>query len=215
MGAVRRTSRRRPRGDGSRCSLRSSPALSYSTGLSSCYFESSGRVSTSVQLELIIVFVSILIGVSCLSHFPRAGDSQSMCNLDPPAAMVLGTCNWDTGSCWLGYAFNATLGYPGEGPPGADFDEETESWLAQLEEVHRLLMELPVVQKVDYYFDEAVNLNKVEATLWCCWASGQFKRVKEACDEKRGSKPTHVEAARVLLGRITKEQGPRLREPHS
>ena len=68
-----------------------------------------------------------------------------------------------TVSCWLGFAFNSTLGYPGEGPPTtSEFDEGTEHWLQQLEEQKRLIEELPCVQQVKLYAHESdPNLNYI------------------------------------------------------
>jgi hypothetical protein len=61
-----------------------------------------------------------------------------------------------------------------------------EEWLVQLENEKRTIEELPVVKgAVDFFYsDVSVNLNKVQATVWCCWAGSQFKRVMVACDEK-------------------------------
>jgi hypothetical protein len=86
-----------------------------------------------------------------------------------------------TVSCWLGFAFNSTLGYPGEGPPTPlEFDEGTELWLQQLEDETRLIEELPCVQQVKLYeHDTNPNLNYIQATLWCCWQSSRFKLMKE------------------------------------
>ena len=108
-----------------------------------------------------------------------------------------------TVSCWLGFAFNSTLGYPGEGPPTPlEFDEGTELWLQQLEDETRLIEELPCVQQVKLYeHDTNPNLNYIQATLWCCWQSSRFKQMKEPTDQT-GNKPTHLEAARVLRGKI-------------
>ena len=61
------------------------------------------------------------------------------------------------------------------------------------EQVH-LIDALPYVQRGSfkiYESDQAANLNKVEATTWCCWSSGRLKRVKVACD-KSGEKPTEL-----------------------
>jgi hypothetical protein len=66
-------------------------------------------------------------------------------------------------SCWLGFEFNSTLGYPGEGPPvGTDAPLEMEVWLQQVEEQKRLIEALPVVKRLDFFYDDAdQNLNKV------------------------------------------------------
>ena len=73
-----------------------------------------------------------------------------------------------------------------------------------MQEEIRLIEALPVVQKVELFYGEAANSNKVEATLWCCWASDRFKRIKDQCTED-GTKPTHLEAARALREKITRE----------
>ena len=46
-----------------------------------------------------------------------------------------------------------------------------EEWLLQLEAEKRAIEQLPVVKgSVDFYYsDVSANLNKVEATVWCCW----------------------------------------------
>lgn len=82
---------------------------------------------------------------------------------------------------------------------------EQDAWLLELEEAKRLIEALRVVKSVELFFHDAdPNLNKVEATLWCCWSSGRLKRVKMACD-KSGEKPTHLEAMRALHTKINKE----------
>jgi hypothetical protein len=111
-----------------------------------------------------------------------------------------------TVSCWLGFAFNSTLGYPGEGPPTcSEFDEGTELWLQELEMTKRLIEELPVVRDVTFYYHEDdPNLNYIQATLWCCWSGGRLKRLKEATDQT-GKKPTHLEAAKALHDTVVKK----------
>ena len=82
---------------------------------------------------------------------------------------------------------------------------EQDIWLLELEEAKRLVEALRVVKSVELFFHDATpNLNKVEATLWCCWSSGRPKRVQVACD-KSGEKPTHLEAMRALHAKINKE----------
>lgn len=72
----------------------------------------------------------------------------------------------------------------------------------------RLIEELPFV-KGDVVCQKHVvkaNLNKVRATVTCCWESGNcFKRVTVACDEKE--KPTHLEALMALRAKLIKEHG--------
>ena len=108
-----------------------------------------------------------------------------------------------TASCWIGFDWDSALGYDGEGPPsGLETPLETEVWLQQVEEQKRLIEALPVVKRLDFFCDDNnQNLNKVEATLWCCWAGGRLKRIKESCD-MTGAKPTHLEAARALRAAI-------------
>eukprot|EP00327_Prymnesium_parvum_P011784 CAMPEP_0184393462 /NCGR_PEP_ID=MMETSP0007-20130409/34740_1 /TAXON_ID=97485 /ORGANISM="Prymnesium parvum, Strain Texoma1" /LENGTH=183 /DNA_ID=CAMNT_0026744459 /DNA_START=214 /DNA_END=766 /DNA_ORIENTATION=- len=105
---------------------------------------------------------------------------------------------WAQRTSWLGFEFDSTLGYPGEGPPAENFiTEEMERWLDELEEEKWLLEQLPVVQKIDFLYGEAANANKVQATLLCCWAGERFKRIKEQCTDD-GKKPTFLEAIRAL-----------------
>ena len=87
----------------------------------------------------------------------------------------------------------------------APLTAEQQAWLLQLEEAKRLVEALPVVKSVELFFDDDdTNLNKVEATLWCCWSTNRLKRVKVACD-KSGNKPTHLEAMRALHASIEKD----------
>mmetsp|Transcript_34823 Transcript_34823/g.86620 ORF Transcript_34823/g.86620 Transcript_34823/m.86620 type:complete len:177 (+) Transcript_34823:215-745(+) len=112
---------------------------------------------------------------------------------------------WAQRTSWLGFEFDSTLGYPGEGPPAENFiTEEMERWLDELEEEKWLLEQLPVVQKIDFLYGEAANANKVQATLLCCWAGERFKRIKEQCTDD-GKKPTFLEAIRALRETITRE----------
>ncbi|KOO35179.1 hypothetical protein Ctob_010692 [Chrysochromulina tobinii] len=85
-------------------------------------------------------------------------------------------------------------------------DEEASIWLQQVEEEKRLIEALPVVIGAVsfFYHDVVTNLNKVQALVGCCWASGQLKRVKVNCDET-GLKPTHLEALRGLRMKIMEE----------
>jgi len=85
-------------------------------------------------------------------------------------------------------------------------DEDASIWLQQVEEEKRLIEALPVVIGAVsfFYHDVVTNLNKVQALVGCCWASGQLKRVKVNCDET-GLKPTHLEALRGLRMKIMEE----------
>lgn len=118
-------------------------------------------------------------------------------------------------SCWLGYEFDSSLGYPGEGPPVFEkppVELESEAmalWVLELEKVQLAIAALPFVQKVEIFSDDYdQNLNKIQATLWCCWDSSgsRFKRVIESCD-KTGKKPTHLEAALALHTSLVKKHG--------
>ena len=113
---------------------------------------------------------------------------------------------------WLGYEWNSTLGYDGEGPRTAtsythqdhiELEDKTNLWLEQVAQEVTLLEALQVVQRIDFNFDDTdPNLNYVKATLWCCWEGDRFKRVKESVDQT-GKKPTHLEAARKLRETLT------------
>ena len=77
--------------------------------------------------------------------------------------------------------------------------EEQLLWLVELEKELALVEQLAVVKSVSFiYSDKSHNLNKVQATLWCCWdgARRSFKQVLVACHEKE--RPTHFEALRKL-----------------
>ena len=60
-----------------------------------------------------------------------------------------------TASCWLGFDWDSTLGYDGKGPPvGLEAPLETEMWLQQVEEQKRLIEALPVVKRLDFFYDD-------------------------------------------------------------
>ena len=125
-----------------------------------------------------------------------------------PSSAICTTHPYNTSTCWLGYEFDSSLGYPGEGPPvelEKPFEVDTDAnWLEQLEQEKLEIEALPFVSKVDFFCDEHTqNLNKVIATVWCCWdsSSRSFKRVFENCDQS-GKKPTHLEAARALRTKL-------------
>jgi hypothetical protein len=109
-----------------------------------------------------------------------------------------------TASCWLGFDWDSTLGYDGEGPPsGLETPLETEGWLQQVEEQKRLIEALPVVKRLDFFCDDDnQNLNKVEATLWCCWAGGRYWR--KANTSGGGSRATRCNHRQACV------RGPRL-----
>ena len=111
-------------------------------------------------------------------------------------------------SSFRAYSFDTTLGFPGEGPPTEVPDEllskDVEMWLDEIEEEKRLIESLPVVQKVGFIVGETANLSKVKAILLCCWAGDRFKTIAESCTED-SRKPTHLEAARALREKITRE----------
>jgi hypothetical protein len=155
--------------------------------------------TATLTSSLVWIIVVVLMATLLLDMYSAAVSPEGLATWtiqprhDPPG----------TASYWLGFAFNSTLGYPGKGPPTPlEFDEGTELWLQQLEEEKRLIEELPCVQQVKFYDHEAdPNLNYIQATLWCCWQGGRFKQMKEATDQT-GNKPTHLEAARALRGKI-------------
>ena len=101
-------------------------------------------------------------------------------------------------------------------PDGA-LSDAVKQWLLALEEQVRLIDALPFVRtgSVTFYeSDKAANLNKVEATTWCCWSGGKAKRVMVACDES-GEKPTHLEAAMALRLKLIAEHGQEGHPVHS
>ena len=91
-----------------------------------------------------------------------------------------------------------------------------EKWLAEVESEKHMIEEMPVVKgSVDFFYsDTSANLNKVQASVWCCWAPARrtFKQVLVACDEKE--KPTHLEALRALRAKLVSEHMCATHEPH-
>jgi len=101
---------------GPKCSARSGAALSSSTGLRA----SSERCSSNPVLELdraesillmvlVVVCVAAILfpGLILVPHLDDFFDAMQLSQDESPPAS----------SCWHGFEFNATLGYPGEGPP--------------------------------------------------------------------------------------------------
>jgi hypothetical protein len=119
-------------------------------------------------------------------------------------------------SIWLGFGFDSTRGYPGEGPTTSDtttddqLTEAAELWLMQLAEEKRLVEALPFVKgEVAFHqSDISANRNKVLATVWCCWepARSALKQIAECCNES-GERPTHLEALRALREKLLKNHG--------
>ena len=151
-----------------------------------------------------LMLLALMVGVLLASSVSMRMD------IGIPSSAVCTTHPYTTSTCWLGYEFNSSLGYPGEGPPvelEKPFEVDTDAmevWLEQLEQEKLAIEALPFVSKVDFFCDEhSQNLNKVIATVWCCWdsSSRSFKRVFENCDQS-GKKPTHLEAARALRTKL-------------
>jgi hypothetical protein len=199
-------SRRRPRGNGSRGPRTSAVRHHAAEGLAA----GGQRCGSDCALLLFLIAVAgcMVIGAALLG-------ACLVCTaaLGQPYAKLFAVLPNATG--WSGFEFDSTLGYPGEGPPTPIVEEElrcdeelytpeVDTWLEELRREEELLLALPVVQKVDFFTGNTSNLTKVEATLNCCWASGQFKRVKEACTDN-DQKPTLVEAARALRATIEKD----------
>lgn len=108
-------------------------------------------------------------------------------------------------SMWLGFAFDSTRGYPGEGPP---FDMDQDTWLSELDDEVQLIEQLPfVVGRVQFECsDERANLNKVFVTVGCCWQSGRLLRVYDQCTETtQPPRPTHLEALRNLRSTLLRK----------
>jgi hypothetical protein len=84
-----------------------------------------------------------------------------------------------------------------------------EKWLDDLEHEKSLVEALPFVKgEVSFISKDngVANDNQVQVAVWCCWQSGQFKRVSCKCDES-GAKPTHLEALRALRQKLIDEHG--------
>jgi hypothetical protein len=94
-------------------------------------------------------------------------------------------------------------------PMDLEVDGATEAWLRSLEEEKRLVEALPFVTgQVGFIIsDGKANDNKVQATVTCCWGSGQFKRVMVSCDQDPEGKPTHLEALRALRKKLVDDHG--------
>ena len=65
--------------------------------------------------------------------------------------------------------------YGGEGDEAIRFMDmvlSEEKWIEEVESERRAVEELPVVKgSVDFFYSElSANLNKVQVTVWCCWA---------------------------------------------
>ena len=88
--------------------------------------------------------------------------------------------------------------------------DEQEQWLQLVEEEKRLIEALPYVKgEVAFQMSEVkANLNKVVATVCCCWEPCRtgLKQIKDSCDET-GKKPTHLEAQRALRQKLVQEHG--------
>ena len=197
---------------GPSCSPRSGAALSWSTGLRMSHFIST--IAPAIRSPLWInVFPTLLlmvaISVLLVSTMAMPTDYTPMlCSDGSNGSNAVFLHN--ASSCWLGYDFDASLGYPGEGPP-VELEKPVEVendamnvWLQQLEHEKLAIEVLPFVKQVDFFCDaHSQNLNKVMATVWCCWDPSRrsFTRVFENCDQS-GKKPTHLEAARALHSKL-------------
>jgi len=82
-------------------------------------------------------------------------------------------------------------------------------WLEKIEEAKREVEALPYVKGEVCFVNSnaSANNNKVKATLWCCWDSNRrsFKQECVACDER--SRPTQLEALRVLHAKLVEKHG--------
>ena len=155
-----------------------------------------------MSIGLFLMLLALMVGVLLASSVAMPMD------IGIPSSAICTTHPYNTSTCWLGYEFDSSLGYPGEGPPvelEKPFEVDTEAnWLEQLEQEKLAIEAIPFISKVDFFCDEHTqNLNKVIATVWCCWdsSSRSFKRVFENCDQS-GKKPTHLEAARALRTKL-------------
>ena len=72
-----------------------------------------------MSLFAAVLMVSIVVGVAP-THI-----IEEQCSMP-----IRNHGGYATVSCWLGFGFNSTLGYPGEGPPvGLETPLEVEVWL--------------------------------------------------------------------------------------
>ena len=91
--------------------------------------------------------------------------------------------------------------------------EETEQWLAAVDEERRAIEALPFVKSVCFNYGDTANLCKVLGTVWCCWQSSRasFKQVAVACHLEQ--RPTHLEALRELHAKLLREHSSASHEP--
>ena len=173
-----------PRQQGSKCSPRSGAAHSFSTGLCLPLFPSRclGSLMSSLLCSSMLFLLTIVLatlGVHILEAAIDSGGDRGFEVLLYPN--LTASLHPSPQSHWPGFAFDSTLGYPGEGPSPEPMG--TEAWLKQLQEETCLLVQLPMVKRVEFEcHNEITNRNKVVATLWCCWEKSRssFKQVKES-----------------------------------
>ena len=208
MGAVRRTTRRRV---GANCSPRSSAAGSRWTGLvGTTNADCTSTCLLCISSASVVVFLPIVVQLLLLSVMmvaPAVRIDEVAGPICAQASSIL------TNRSWMGYEFDSTLGFPGEGPPievppAELVSEATEAWLDTLEEEKRLIEQFDVVKSIDFIIGETANLTKVKATLWCCWEASRrtFKQIHEACTED-DRKPSLLEASRALHAALLEKHG--------
>ena len=82
-----------------------------------------------MSLFAAVLMVSIVVGLMTVVVAPTH-ITEEQCSMP-----IRNHGGYATVSCWLGFGFNSTLGYPGEGPPiGLQTPLEAEVWLQQVEE---------------------------------------------------------------------------------
>jgi hypothetical protein len=122
-----------PRRCGPNCSPRSGGAFSSSTGscttngVTSCVSLVFSRMDLTRELMSLfaaVLMVSIVVGLMTVVVAPTH-ITEEQCSMP-----IQNHGGYATVSCWLGFGFNSTLGYPGEGPPvGLETPLEAEVWL--------------------------------------------------------------------------------------
>ena len=163
--------------------------------------------SSSVQIGIAVALLLVLAAAACGMVMGTKCGAAAFNGTLPFACMAAATM--PTTTVWLGFSFDATLGYPGEGPPTELLTEATELWLSEVEKAKRLVEDLPFVKgEVQFHCSEgSANSNKVLATVWCCWEPSRrsFKQVAVACDNK--DMPTHLQALHALRADLVRKHG--------
>lgn len=98
-------------------------------------------------------------------------------------------------------------GFNLEGNVETELPEALEQWATLVEAEKRAIEELPFVKSVAFHYGDTANLNKVIATVWCCWQPSRqsFMQVPMACHVEL--RPTFLEVTRALREKLLLEHG--------